>query len=489
MGPATLDPGEVTDWHSGVVMEQLFDCLIRFGVDMEVLPEAATEWEILDGGCRYVFHLRQDARWSDGRPATAQDFEYAVKRFLHPARAHGPTTSFYNVRGACAYHQGEVPNPDSVGVRSLDDFSLAVELEHPDRNFLHLTPYAIPVPRHQVEALGERWTEPGQMVSNGPFQLESWRHGEGMVLARNPYYCGHFQGNLDGVELFFGPHAVAFDAYEADCLDVLALDFAPPAEIDRMQQQHPGEYLSVPELSTFYVRFDLSRPPFDDSRVRRAFAMATDRSRLANLILGGQVFPATGGKVPPGTAGHSPGIGLPYRPQEARDLLAEAGYPSGRGFPEVELLAGQGRDAIFDELRAQWQTTLGVPVAGQTLAWARLLHRTQRDPSHICGMASAAHYPDPATFVGPVLRAYEHAAYTWQHAAYDRLAAKAAMATDQAARLALYQQMDQIVVEEAWMVPLFYGRRHLLVKPWVVRLPTSAIQGCFWKDVVLEAHN
>jgi ABC-type oligopeptide transport system substrate-binding subunit/DNA-binding SARP family transcriptional activator len=486
--PVTLDPGEVTDWHSGVVLEQLFSSLIRFGPDMEVLPEAATGWEVLDGGHTYRFHLRQDARWSDGAPVTAQDFEYAWKRFLHPSRGLVPATSFYNIRGARAYHQGQVRHADSVGVRSLDDFTLAVDLETPDRNFLHLTLYAMPVPRHRVEVDGDAWTEPGRLVSNGPFRLEAWHRGESLILARNPHYRGRFEGNLQRVELSFAPYAAAFEAYEAGRLDIFALDYVPSEEIERMRQQHPGDYLSAPDLSTYYLCYDLSRPPFHDRRVRRALAMATDRSRLTDVILGGHFFAATGGQVPPGIAGHSPGMALPHNPAEARELLAEAGYPGGRGFPEVELLVEQSRQAVFDDLRAQWQNKLGVPVAGQLLTWDALLARAHREPPHILLIGSAANYPDPTHFVGPVRRDDKHPSYVWQHAAYDRLVAKAAQATDQAERLDLVRQMDRIVVQEAFFVPLWYGRRHLLVKPWVVRLPTSPISGCFWKDVVIQPH-
>lgn len=486
--PVTLDPGEVTDWRSGVVLEQLFSSLIRFGPDMEVVPEAATGWEVLDGGRTYIFHLRQDARWSDGAPVTAWDFEYAWKRFLHPSRGLVPATSFYNIRGARAYHQGQVPDAHSVGVRSLDDFTLAVDLETPDRNFLHLALYAMPVPRHRVEVDGDAWTEPGRHVSNGPFQLEAWHRGESLVLVRNPHYRGRFEGNLQRVELSFGPYAAAFEAYEASRLDIFALDYVPSEEIERMRQQHPGDYLSVPDLSTYYLRYDLSRPPFHDRRVRRAFAMATDRSRLADVILGGHFFAATGGQVPPSIAGHSPGIALSHNPAEARELLAEAGYPGGRSFPEVELLAEQSRQAVFDDLRAQWQDKLGVQVAGQTLTWDALLARAHREPPHMLLIGSGAHYPDPTHFVGPVRRDDEHPSYRWQHPVYDRLVAKAAEATAQAERLSLVQQMDRIVVREAFFVPLWHGRRHLLVKPWVVRLPTSPISGCFWKDVVIEPH-
>jgi oligopeptide transport system substrate-binding protein len=486
--PVTLEPGEVSDWHSGVVLEQLFACLIRFGPDMEVLPEVATSWEVLGDGLTYVYHLRQDARWSDGVPVTARDFEYAWKRFLHPARPPAPATSFYNVRGARDYHQGVVSDPDSVAVRCLDELTLAVDLEAPDPNFLHLTLYAIPVPRHLIEVHGDAWTEPGRLVSNGPFQLESWQRGQSMTLLRNPHYHGRFEGNLERVELSFASPEEAIADYEAHRLDILALNYAPQAEMDLLRHQHPGEYLSAPDLSTYYLRYDLSRPPFDDRRVRRAFVLATDRARLADLVLGGHVFPATGGQVPPAVAGHSPGIALPYRPTEARQLMAEAGYPGGRGFPAVELLLAEGREAVVEDLAAQWLANLGVEVTGRTLPWAALLSRAYEQPPHILGMASAAHYPDPATFVGPARRDDGHPSYIWHHAAYDRLAEEFTQATAKAERLRLVQQMDRTAVEEAWLEPLWHGRRHLLVKPWVVRLPTSPIMGCFWKDVIIEPH-
>ncbi len=486
--PATLNPSEVSDWPSGVVLEQLFSSLIRFGPDMEVLPEAATTWEVLEGGHTYVFHLRQDARWSDGTPVTARDFEYAWKRFLHPARPPSPARYYYNIRGARAYHEGLVSDPDSVGVRSLDQFTLLADLETPDHNFLHLTLPAMPLPQHLVQVHGDAWTEPGRMVSNGPFQLVSWQRGQSMTLARNPHYCGRFEGNLERVELSFAPPEAAMDAYKAGRLDILDLKPIPAADRDRLRHLHPGDHLSVPDLGTFHLRFDLSRPPFQDRRVRRAFALATDRHRLADLVLGGYVFPATGGLVPPAVAGHSPGIALPYDPPTARKLLDEAGYPGGRGFPSVELLAHQGRKAVREDLQFQWLDDLGVQVAGGAIAWASFLDRQNQEPSHIAVWGTSAIYPDPASFVGPTQRDRHHPSYAWQHAAYDGLAEAFTQATAQAERLRLVQQMDQIVIEEAWMVPLWYGRRHLLVKPWVVRLPTSPIMGCFWKDVILEPH-
>jgi ABC-type oligopeptide transport system substrate-binding subunit/class 3 adenylate cyclase/tetratricopeptide (TPR) repeat protein len=487
--PATLEPGEVSDWPSGVVLEQLFSSLIRFGPDMEIVPEAATSWEVLEGGHTYVFHLRQDARWSDGTPVTARDFEYAWKRFLHPARPPSPARYYYNIRGAKAYHEGLVSDPDSVGVRSLDQFTLLVNLEAPDHNFLHLTMPAMPVPQHVVQVHGDAWTKPGRMVSNGPFQLTSWQRGQSLTLTRNPHYCGRFEGNLERVDLSFAPPEAAMDAYKAGRLDILNIATIPAADRDRLRHLHPGDHLSVPELATFHLRFDLSRPPFQDRRVRRAFALATDRHRLADLVLGGYLFPATGGLVPPAMAGHSPGIALPYDPPTARKLLDEAGYPGGRGFPPVELLSYQGRKAVHEDLQSQWLDDLGVQVAGGAIAWTSFLDRQAQKPPHIAIAGTSAIYPDPAGFVGPTQRDRHHPSYAWQHAAYEGLAEAFTQATAQAERLRWVQQLDQIVIEEAWMVPLWYGRRHLLVKPWVVRLPTSPILGCFWKDIIVEPHH
>ncbi len=377
-----------------------------------------------------------------------------------------------------------------MGVRALDEFTLVVELEGPTGYFLQLLAYTAtyPVPRHAVEAHGEAWTEVAHIVTNGPFRLEAWRQGESMFLVRNPEYHGRFRGNLQRVELTLIPSkewAAQLELYEADGLDILDMAFFPPTELYDARQRHAGEYVSLPWLATTYVVFDMRRPPFDDLWVRRAFVLALDRETLADVAMKGDVFPATGGFVPPGMPGHSAGIALPYDPERARELLAEAGYPGGRGFPIVDALAFHGTEPAVEYLQAQWRESLGIEIIWEIMEWGMYLDRLDREPPHTCLAGWMADYPDPDNFlrVSPIRR------YTgWQNKAYDSLVEEARRATDQEERMRLYQQADRILVEEAAIMPLTYRRYHLLVKPWVKKSPTSPMKVWFWKDVIIEPH-
>jgi len=259
----------------------------------------------------------------------------------------------------------------------------------------------------------------------------------------------------------------------------------PPTELYDARQRHAGEYVSLPWLATTYVGFDVSRPPFYDPRVRRAFVLALDREMLADVAMKGDVFPAMGGFVPPGMPGHSAGIALPYDPERARELLAEAGYPGGRGFPAVDLLALYGTEPAVEYLQAQWRENLGIEIIWEIIEWAMSLDRLDREPPHVLLMGWMADYPDPDNF----LRVCATQRYIWwRNETYDKLVEEARRATDQEERMRLYQQADRILVEEAAIVPLTYRRYHLLVKPWVKKFPTSPMKVWFWKDVIIEPH-
>jgi oligopeptide transport system substrate-binding protein len=501
--PTTLDPTMAIDTSSSAVIDQLFSGLLELTPEMDVVPDVARSWEMLEGGRKYVFHLRDDVRWSDGTPVTAGDFRYAWKRVLDPATGSPVASLLYDVKGARAFHRGACPDGSTgsprwpaegegevggLGVRALDEVTLAVELEEPTGYFPYLLACGAtyPVPRHVVEPHGEAWTEPGNIVTNGPFRLEAWQRGESMVLVRNPDYHGRFRGNVQWVELAFGERLAGLEMYEADRLDILNLMGFPSSERDRVRQRHAGEYISIPLLRTSYVGFDVSRPPFDDPRVRRAFALATDKETLVDVVLRGYAAPATGGFIPPGMPGHSAGIGLPYDPDQARQLLAEAGYPDGDGFPVVEALSSHGEIALQSEyLQAQWQESLGVEIMWETMEFGMLFDRLRREPPYMFLRGWIADYPDPDNFLraGPVRRSTG-----WQNATYDRLVEEARRVMDQGERMRLYGQADRILVEQAPILPLLDGRFHLLVKPWVRKFLTSAITAWFWKDVIIEPH-
>jgi ABC-type oligopeptide transport system substrate-binding subunit len=189
--------------------------------------------------------------------------------------------------------------------------------------------------------------------------------------------------------------------------------------------------------------------------------------------------------VPPGVPGHSPGIGLPYDPDRARHLLAEAGYPHGRGFPLVDALSFRAVESRSEYLRAQWQQILGVEIAWETLEWTLFLDRLRKGLPQVFNAIWEADYPDPDNFLR-VSRARTWA--RWRNEPYDRLVENARRATDQEQRMRLYGQADRILVDEAPILPLTYEQDHLLVKPWVSKYPTSVLRGSFWKDVIIEVH-
>jgi oligopeptide transport system substrate-binding protein len=272
------------------------------------------------------------------------------------------------------------------------------------------------------------------------------------------------------------------ERYEADDLDVVHL-LLP--EVERARQRHPGEYISGPLLFTWYVGFNASRPPFNDQRVRRAFALATDRETGLEAILRGYEVPATGGFVPPGMPGHFPGIGLAYDPEGARQLMAEAGYPKGHGFPRMDLMLPEDWEAVAEYLAAQWWETLGVETRWETMGLAARLDMLDRDPPPVFVAAWSADYADPDNF----LRVSSMRPHTrWWNEAYDKLVEEARRLMDQGERLTLYRQADRILIEEAVIIPLCYGRVHIFVKPWVRNLPIAALEGWFWKDVIIEPH-
>jgi oligopeptide transport system substrate-binding protein len=491
MEPTTLDPCLSVDFSSVTAIDQLFSGLVELRPDGGVVPSVARSWEVLEGGHKYIFHLRDDVLWSDGVRVTAGDFEYAWKRVLDPASASPLPHLLYDIQGARAFNRGEVSVPERVGVRALDNVTLVVQLEAPTSYFLHLLTYVptFAVPRRVVERHGDAWTDSSNIVTSGPFTVMSRVRGESLVLERNPDYHGRFAGNLERVECSVMPGGLVtvLQLYEDNSLDTFFFEHLPAAEWGRARQRYAGQYVSGSELSTYYIGLDADQPPFDDVRVRRAFTLATDRETLAHVTLKGYAFPATGGLVPPGMPGHSPGIALPYDPEQARHLLAEAGYPGGRGFPTVESLAPDWYlpGPTFKDLEAQWLENLGVEITWKEMEYTRFANRMWRRRPHMWFLRWLADYPDPDSFLrASIWRVFS----PWQDESYDQLVGGARRLTDQKERMKMYQQADKILAEESPLLLLYYGRFHLLVKPWVRNYPSSALKPWFWKEVIIEPH-
>jgi oligopeptide transport system substrate-binding protein len=303
-----------------------------------------------------------------------------------------------------------------------------------------------------------------------------------MVLVRNPLYHRRFGGNVQRVQMALVWESPSLlEMYEADELDLLPVWAGPKGVWVRPRQQFPeGEFFHIPALTTFGLAFDVTHAPFDDVRVRRAFVLATDRETLAAVMR--ITSPARGGFVPHAMPGHSPGIALPYDPQQARQLLAQAGYPRGRRFPVVHAFAWPGRVPWPEHLQTQWRDNLGVDVAWNVGEWSDFVAPGEL-PQLWLDMWFHA-YPDPDNF----LRVYSPARRGWRNEAYDNLVEQARREMDPDERMKRYRQADRILIEEAVVMPTHYGIASVLVKPWVRKPPASPFGLWFWKDVIIEPH-
>ncbi|MCI0397163.1 MAG: ABC transporter substrate-binding protein [Chloroflexi bacterium] len=483
--PITIDPTLSNDLFSGTVIDQLFEGLLELTPEMDLVPAIARAWEVLESGQKYVFHLREDARWSDGVPVTAADFSFAWKRALDPETRSLAASYLQDIKGARAFLRGEVAASDNLGIYAPDDHTLVVELEGPTGYFLHLLAFSstYPIPRHVVEVHGPAWTETGRIVSNGPFLLESWQPGQSLVMQRNPDYRGRAAGNIQRIEMVpTGPQGVDPAVYESDQVDVLSISTLPPAGLELARQQFAGEFLQLPGVATLFAGLDPGQPPFDDGRVRRAFAQAIDKERLANITARSTLSPAAGGFVPPGIPGHSPNLALPYDPEQARQLLAEAGYPGGQGFPSLTLLTSNNFEFVGQYLQEQWRQTLGISLGREVMEWPTFLRRLRSERAPFYWMVWLADYPDPDNFLRVGLAPLYNRRW---NPTYCDLVDEARQLMDRSERMKLYQAADRILIEEAAVLPLAYGQWHLLIKPWVKKYRASSFKWWYWKDIVM----
>jgi ABC-type oligopeptide transport system substrate-binding subunit len=335
-----------------------------------------------------------------------------------------------------------------------------------------------PLPAHVISRHGDAWTEPDHIVSNGPFYLQDWIPGKRITLVRNPRYVGRFRGNLTAVEFTLQDKWSPVDqleAYRNESADIVELS----QETVYARRQYPETYQQAEYARTVIVAFGAAQPPFHDRGVRRALSLAVDQDDVAKLTNPGLDVPATGGFLPPGFPGHAPGIGLPFDPEKARRLLAEAGFPEGKGFPQVELLTSESRVKHAELLRRSWEAQLGIQIDVNAMAWASLGENWRE--KHLFLVGWAAIYPDPDYF----LRVGVHdLARWWKHPQYETLIQDAARFSDPRERLRLYRRADRILMEEAAIVPLVHSADHYLIKPWLTVDPTRFR----FKDAILLPH-
>lgn len=457
-GVLTLDPGQVALGSEAQLAFQLFAGLAEFDSELNLTPHAARSWQVLDGGLRYLIYLRDDVRWSDGTRLTAADFEWAWKRNLKTCQGEYPAKALDDIVGARDYREGRHDDPDRVGVCALDDTTLEVRLVSPVAYFPYLfaLPITFPLPRAVVERFGDDWWKAEHFVGNGPFVLREFDPTRLAAAERNSVYFGDFGGNVDRIEWLLIKESEMrqqrFLAGELDFTELRSVHITPDL-VPRIIPAPNPLHCSFITLSP--------HPPLDDVRVRRALVHALDRDALSRLR---STRPAWGGLIPSGMPGHSPELGLPYAPELAQRLLAEAGYPGGRGFPT--LCGVSFFPSLVEEAPRLWREVLGVEAnieQGKLKNWRR----------HDCLIYMhgwIADYPDPDSFMRQA-SFYEFLRDRgWHDERYSELVEAAARSSDRARRLALYRQADRILVADQTLVaPLDYGAKSAgtVAQPWV----------------------
>jgi len=507
--PNTIDPSYDEDTTEETVIKQTFVGLVRYKPDLTVEPAIAESWKISADAKQFTFKLR-DTKWSDGTPVTANDFEYAFKRFLDPKIASSYAFFLYDVKGAEAYNTAlgtsDKPlNPsdadlaklrDAVGVKALDAKTLQVDLAVPAVYMLNIFAQGdlSPLKKDVIDKYGDKWTEPANIVSNGPFKLKSWEHKSKMVLERNPNYFDKAP-TLERIEFsFITEDAPAWAAYENNELDISHT--IPDAQIPQLRTdpKYSKEVIEGTQLATYYVSMNTNKPPFDKKEVRQAFQMAVDTKTLCEKVLNGTCRAAKS-FVPPGMPGYQADIGFDYNPTKAKELLAKAGYPDGKGFPEVTLVynTSTGHQLRMEYVQSQLKQNLGINIKLENWESKTYFRKVDTDKPQMARMGWMSDYPHPNDWLRIVWASDAGQNYLkWKNTQFDDLVTKAAAEVDQKKAIDLYNQAQKILVDEAPAIWIYYYGTFRLVKPWVKGLVTTPqdpnIGAYFWKDIQIAAH-
>jgi oligopeptide transport system substrate-binding protein len=458
--PETLDPSLITGQPEGRIAGALFEGLTNFDEHGQVVPGVAEKWDISPDGRVYTFHLRKDSRWSNGDPVTAKDFHDSWQRTLAPDTASEYAYQLYYLHNGEPYNEGKLADFSKVGVVALDDHTLRVTLDNPASFFLGLcaTTPLYPVPMPTVQKWGDDWIKPGHMVSNGAYQLDAWRINDRVRMVKNPYYWDAAHVAMKTIDALPIDQAnTAFNFYYSGQADlIMDKGLVPVSLLDTLRTR--PDFHSAPFLGTYYLRYNLTRPAFKDARVRRAFSLVIDKKFIVDKITrGGEV--AADSFVPPGAAGYVPPAGMKRDPDEARRLMAEAGYPGGKGFPLVTYLCSQGElnEAIAVELQSMFKQELGVNVTLLRQEWKVYLN-SMSNLDYDFGRASwVGDYDDPNTFLDMFVTGGGNNDTGFADPAYDQLIADAGSQVDQQKRFEIFRKAEHILVsEEAPICPIYY---------------------------------
>jgi oligopeptide transport system substrate-binding protein len=472
--PQTLDPHRAEGVPESNILRDLYEGLVGEAPDGSLVPGAAESWTVSEDGLVYTFRIRADARWSNGDPVTAADFEFGLQRSVDPATLSRYSSILFPIVNAEAVVNGDEP-PEALGVRALDDDRLEIRLNAPTPYLLglltHSTTY--PVHRPSLEAHGERFARPGKLVGNGAYRLAEWTVQSHVRLARNPHYWGAPQVQIDTVYYYAIENPDAeLKRYRADELDITGA--LPYKQLTWVRENLGDELVISPYLGSYYFGYNLTRPPFKDARaLRAALAMAIDRDILTAKVAGAGEIPAYGW-VPPvtGYTAQQPAWATwtqVQRNARARELYAEAGYSAADPL-RVEILynTNENHKRLSVAIASMWKEVLGVQTSLVNQEWKVFLEtRNRKEDTQVFRAGWIADYNDAYSFAQLMHSKNEQNDSGYVSAEYDDYLDRAARERDPVARSQLMEAAERVLLEDLPIIPVyFYVSKHL-VKPRV----------------------
>ena len=482
-----LDPHLITGLPEINVVSTLFEGLVAVDpADGHPVPGVAESWDVSPDALTYTFHLRATARWSNGEPVTAQDFANSIRRVLTPAFGADNVAMLFVLANAEAWYQGGLTDFSRVGVQAVEARTLRLTLAHPAPYFLSLLQHPVwyPVYFPALEKTGgtarrdTKWTDPANIVGNGPFVLKASRRGEVIIVDKSPTYWDAATVRLNSIH--FHPAADVDGeerAFRAGQLHIT--ESLPVGKVDTYRREQPDVVRISPFLDTYFYRLNTTRPGLDHKLVRPALAAAIDRRAIVEKITrGGQR--AADCFVPREIRDYEPRQPLAHDPDRARRLLAEAGYPGGKGLPPLEILINSSGNhrAIAEAIQEMWRRELGLDVRINNMEMSSLFAKRRALDYSVLRSEWAADFADAKTFLD-VFRGGSNNNHTgWTNATYDTLLHEADRTADPAARATLLQQAEAVLLDEMPVIPLYYFT--------TVRLVHPSVRG--WQPLLLDRH-
>jgi len=460
-------PAENLGANAIFVISLVFGGLVRLDPALHVAGDGASSWTVSRDKRTYTFHIRKGLKFADGTPVTASDFAYSLNRAFSPAFANAGNTAYYlnHIAGGPAVTAGKAKTVR--GVRVLNPSTLQITTDKPTAVFLDQLSFSASyvVPRRLIQRYGDKhWTE--HAMGTGPFYVARWQHSKEIDLAPNPYYW-RGQPKLSGIRILFIQNPdTAYNLYRTGGLDVMGAVQFPSDKLASARRQ--PDFHQVPALFTEYIPPNEKKPPFNGVHVRRAFSLAIDRQILVNKFLSGQFVPANG-ILPPGMPGYNPRLkGETFDPKGARAELAKAGYPNGKGLPHVTLSfsgGDPGQKTASVILQRMWSQYLGVNVSLNQLEQGAYNNALNARNYQLAFISWGEDYPDPQDFLSLQLQTgVGNNNGSFSDRTFDTLTQRAdTMVGNNPARYALYRQAEEIALNKAAWIVLYWGKSDILI--------------------------